>query len=107
MKQVKEEYRRNKVIEGIMLAFRALSVNDVVKQSEVERAAEMIRINYQDNELTDKLERTTGTANIPLENTDERTSFVKHENVSEKLADKEAQAKLKEKQKSKNKDMQR
>ena len=55
MNQVKEVNRRNKVIEGIMLAFRALSVNDVEKQSEVEKAAEMIRINYQDNEFTDEL----------------------------------------------------
>ena len=107
MNQVKEVNRRNKVIEGIMLAFRALSVNDVEKQSEVEKAAEMIRINYQDNEFTDELEKNTGTANISLENTDEeRTSFIKHENVSEELADKNAKAKLAEK-KGKNKDIQR
>lgn len=97
--QVEQVYRRNKVIEGIMMFFQALSVNEGANQTEEEKEAERIRVNYQDNDFTDGLEKNTGTADISLENTDEeRTAFVQHKNVSEEAAKKKADEVKKQKE---------
>lgn len=85
MNQVKEVYRRNKVIEGIMMFFQSLSVNEAVNQDEVDREADMIREEYQDNELIDGLVKNTGTVNISL-----KDNVVEKATVSEKAARKKA-----------------
>lgn len=83
--QVEQVYRRNKVIEGIMMFFQALSVNEGANQKEEEKEAERIRANYQDNEFIDGLAKSTGTVTIPLKDT-----VVEKATVSEKAAKKKA-----------------
>lgn len=92
MNQVKEVSRIGKVIEGIKMAFQALSVNDVVNESALEREANMIR-EQENTAKIEKLVKEMETVNISLKDT-----VVEKATVSEKAAKKRADEVKKQKE---------
>lgn len=80
MNQVEEMSRFAKVMEGIGMFFRELSVNEINSDDNLERLVDEIRKNEDSAKITD-LENRTTSCNIPL-----KDGIVPKAKVSEKRA---------------------
>lgn len=100
--QVEQVYRRNKVIEGIMMVLQALSVNDVVNEKEVEKLAEEIESEETKGVRSGLVEQTYGDSSKKggLKKDIEAT-------VSEKAAKKKADEVRKQNEEQKDNDLQK
>lgn len=102
MNQVKEVSRIGKVIEGIRMAFEALSVNDVVNETTLEREANIIR-GQENTAKIESLIKEMETVNISLEDT-----VVEKATVSEKAAKKKAdEVSMQKREQQKDNDLQK
>lgn len=105
--KVKEKKQYN-IITFFKMVLEPLTQTDYAKEDDLQAEVDRDIKSAEDTESIENLEKNIGIANISLEDVEgDRTAFVKHENVSEILANKNAQEKLARSTQTKNNDKQR
>lgn len=107
MSEVKEKKQYN-IITFFKMVLEPLTQTDYAKEDDLQAEVDRDIKPAEDTESIENLAKSIGIADISLEDVEEdRKAFVKRENVSETLANQNAQAKLAEQQQTKNNDKQR